>query len=404
MGATGFAVFDLETTGLHPSYGHRVIEIGIVLLDSSGNEEGRWSTLINPKRDLGRSDIHGIRGADIGQAGTFADYAPEILKLMRNRVLVAHNARFDLGFIQSEFEKIGVQFPVHSADDMICTMSLGSSVLPGKPRSLAACAEAVGLFNDDAHAALADAEVTANLFKIILDSCMSRSTIDAILEMGEATQWLELQQSEVAAWPRGTAHSVQRGVLAGPASQAQPVVFSQAENSFIALLETVLADGIVTVEESQELLNAAAGLGLSPSRLQELREEYFDRLVARAWGDGVMTPDEVNAVTMVGAWMGINADRVEAAIQAKPEVSENSVMGVQLVEGDSVVLTGEMSRPRSYYEDILQSRGLRVAASVSKKVKVVLVADPDSLSGKANKARELGIPLIEIEQFLLQAA
>ena len=69
MGATGFAVLDLETTGLWPSYGHRIVEIGIVLLDSEGNMEGDWETLVNPQRDLGPTHIHGVKGGTAGDYG-----------------------------------------------------------------------------------------------------------------------------------------------------------------------------------------------------------------------------------------------------------------------------------------------------------------------------------------------
>lgn len=65
-----------------------------------------------------------------------------------------------------------------------------------------------------------------------------------------------------------------------------------------------------------------------------------------------------------------------------------------VLPGATVVLTGDMSRPRSELEAALTSAGYRVAGAVSKKVSLVVAADPDSLSGKARKAREYGIPVV----------
>ncbi len=73
---------------------------------------------------------------------------------------------------------------------------------------------------------------------------------------------------------------------------------------------------------------------------------------------------------------------------------------LSLAPGDKVVLTGTMPRERSYYEDILRDRGLEPWNGVTKKVRLVIAADPDSLSGKARKARDYGIPVVGVEEFL----
>jgi DNA polymerase-3 subunit epsilon len=65
-----------------------------------------------------------------------------------------------------------------------------------------------------------------------------------------------------------------------------------------------------------------------------------------------------------------------------------------LTAGDIVVLTGEMQRPRAHWHDELTSRGFVPGAGVTKKSKLVVAADPDSLSGTARKARDYGIPVV----------
>lgn len=102
-----FAVVDFETTGLLPSYHHRVVEIGVTHVDDDGTVTGRWETLVNPERDLGPQQIHGIRAADILDAPVFTDIVGEFAELLAGRVFAAHNASFDLRFLQAEFARAG---------------------------------------------------------------------------------------------------------------------------------------------------------------------------------------------------------------------------------------------------------------------------------------------------------
>ena len=78
---SGYAVVDLETTGLRPSWHDRIVEIGIVLLDPDGEQEVTWETLVNPQRDLGPQEVHGIAAADVLAAPTFADVAGPVADL-----------------------------------------------------------------------------------------------------------------------------------------------------------------------------------------------------------------------------------------------------------------------------------------------------------------------------------
>ena len=103
----GFAVLDFETTGLFPGGHDRVIEVAIVHVTPDGEIEGRWDTLVNPGRDLGKQAIHHISASDILDAPTFAQIAPDLVELLSGRVLVGHNASFDSGFLDSEFSRIG---------------------------------------------------------------------------------------------------------------------------------------------------------------------------------------------------------------------------------------------------------------------------------------------------------
>ena len=106
----GFAVVDVETTGLFFSK-DRVVEIAVVRLDEDAAVVDEFSTLINPRRDVGQTRIHGIAAADVVDAPTFEEAAALIWALLAGRVLVAHNVRFDFGMLDAEFGRCGVRLP-----------------------------------------------------------------------------------------------------------------------------------------------------------------------------------------------------------------------------------------------------------------------------------------------------
>ena len=114
------AVIDVETTGLSPRM-DRVVEVGVVLLDSHGEVEAEFETLVNPGRDVGPTGLHGISASDVVDAPAFADVAPHLRSLLAGRVVVAHNALFDLRFLAREFGRAGMPIELSPS---LCTMRL----------------------------------------------------------------------------------------------------------------------------------------------------------------------------------------------------------------------------------------------------------------------------------------
>jgi len=123
-----YAVIDVETTGLSPLHNHRVLEVALVLVDSDGNIVYEWDTLINPLRDIGATDIHGLSAADVYSAPTFDQIAPELASLLKGRVPVAHNLSFDAPFLAAEFARAGYAVELHG-NSGLCTMRCPESPL-----------------------------------------------------------------------------------------------------------------------------------------------------------------------------------------------------------------------------------------------------------------------------------
>jgi DNA polymerase III epsilon subunit family exonuclease len=167
-----YAVVDVETTGLDPSI-DRIVEVAVVHCDASGRARSEWSSLVQPDRDPGPTGVHGITTADLAAAPRFADLADELAGQLAGTVVTAHNLAFDSRFLDEEWRRAGTSVPVLPG---LCTLTLDRSLHPGRPDgySLAACAAAAGVAQSEAHRALADARVTAELLAALLAGLPTR--------------------------------------------------------------------------------------------------------------------------------------------------------------------------------------------------------------------------------------
>ncbi|GIG59331.1 hypothetical protein Lfu02_37030 [Longispora fulva] len=198
---TGFAVVDVETTGPLPGRQDRITEIAVVHVGPGGQIVDEWDSLVNPERDLGTQEIHGIRASDVQYAPTFRDLAPRVAELLAGRVFVAHSLPYDRAFVRAEFDRLGIRLPFDEAPGL-CTMELAGQFLATSSRSLAGCCAAAGVLLTDQHRALDDARAAAGLLRHYLH----RST---------ALDWNgHLATAAAARWPilpRRSARPVRRG-------------------------------------------------------------------------------------------------------------------------------------------------------------------------------------------------
>ncbi|MCX5831656.1 MAG: 3'-5' exonuclease [Deltaproteobacteria bacterium] len=122
-----YVVLDVETTGLSPWKGDRVIEIGAVALEG-GTLMAEFNTLIQIPREIPvrASQIHGITDEMLIGQPTPEEVFPALEAFIRDSILVAHNARFDLGFLRREYELLGTRF--HRPH--VCTLEMSRSRFP----------------------------------------------------------------------------------------------------------------------------------------------------------------------------------------------------------------------------------------------------------------------------------
>ncbi len=179
------AVVDLETTGLKPANGERVIEVAIVRLDGLHDAHPvRYSRLVNPGRPIPASStrIHGIDDTMVMGEPTFADLAGDISQLLDGAVFVAHNAPFDRGFLEAEYRRLGQTPPEPTA--VIDTLKVARTLFAFPSCALGSLATRMQLNLIDHHRALADADATADALRRMLsevDPARSQS-IDGFLD------------------------------------------------------------------------------------------------------------------------------------------------------------------------------------------------------------------------------
>lgn len=399
-----YAVIDTETTGLSPRYRHRVVELAVVLADAQGRVEGRWSTLLNPERDLGPQHIHGIRAAQVLNAPQFGEVAYHLTAMLRGRVLVAHNLPFDLMFLRAEFERLGAPFPI-TRDLGLCTMTLATRFLPGAGRSLRECCGAARVPLEGWHSALADATATAGLLAHYVSTAGSPPPWASAVTRSFDAPWPPFAPCAFDACQREAQIAVSKrsgsGLVAELADYMPRVDDSELADPYLAVLDQALADRYLSEDEDAALAALAANLGLADTEVARLHHGYLDALARVALADRHLSDDELADLKRVAEILELPPDAATAALDraGTPAGLEVTNGGLPLEPGDLIVFTGDMQEPREVWMQRAADHGYVAHPSVTKKVRLVVAADPDSLSGKAKKARGYNIPIIGVDDF-----
>ena len=161
-----FACLDTETTGLSPAGGGKICEVA-VSVSRGGQTVEEFSTLINPGFPMSAEviAIHGITNEMVQGAPSFADILPQLLGVLDNCVIVAHNADFDISFLRAEFEACGVHFPPYPVID---TLKLARKSGKFERNRLGLIAQQLGISCEGWHRAMADTKMAEQIFYYFL--------------------------------------------------------------------------------------------------------------------------------------------------------------------------------------------------------------------------------------------
>lgn len=162
-------VLDTETTGLEPSQGHRIIEIGCVEIVDRRLTGNHFHHYLQPDRDIdeGAQEVHGISAEFLRDKPRFVAVADDLLAFVDGAELIIHNAPFDLAFLRRELELLGRAGECFGDDcAVIDTLVMARNLHPGQKNSLDALCRRYGIDNSQRtlHGALLDAEILADVY------------------------------------------------------------------------------------------------------------------------------------------------------------------------------------------------------------------------------------------------
>lgn len=400
------AVIDVETTGLFPYRHDRVVEIAAVLVAPDGTIEREFVSLVNPARDIGPSSIHGLTSSDIMHAPQFGEIAGQLVDTMQGAVAIAaHNVRFDQSFLQREFARMEIDLPeLHS----LCTMGLAGG------GSLSDCCDCFKVARDvNVHHALGDARAAAMLLVELLDDA-DRHRLELAKQIPIA--WPSIDNARKAAVTREESRRRQSEPpmylqrLIGQAQRSfAPVATEGSMMAYAAILDRVLEDRHVSADEGEALVEMATRWGITGDEVVSCHHAYLSQLAAAALADGVVTEAEQRDLHTVAKLLGQNAQSLDAILaDAKQKLGSAAtapaaaISGTQTsLVGKRVCFTGELQSTlkgepitRDMASALATSAGLETADNVTKKLDRLVLADPESQSGKANKARSYGVRIM----------
>jgi len=383
-----YLVIDTETTGLFSR--DRIVEIGAIAF--KGNEIlEEWSTLINPSRDVGPTDIHGITPSMVSLAPNFEEITNDLARLMNGRILVCHNAGFDVRMLAQELNRTQSHGSFGKA---FCTMVASRRLLPPGLDRLSDACESLGINVTGAHSALGDARMTQRLFLSLMED--EQLVSPAIITYDNSINpSLILPRKIFAKHPDDSLERIRAFTKKVPFPTSD-----ESEIAYLLLLNMAMDDLIMSVAEKSELDSWATHLGISVSGLQRLHENYLDSFIQTALRDNVITLSEKTIIDKVANALGLTAVIPATA-------STISLNGNSLAVGSKVCFTGVATTmsgntiPRSELESMAAKVGLHPVNSVTKRgCDFLIAADDATMSGKAKKAREWGIEVLSVDKFI----
>lgn len=182
-------IFDTETTGLDPATGDRVVEIGCVECINHVPTGATFHVYLNPERDMPEAafKVHGLSTEFLRNKPVFAAVAQDFVDFIGDAKLVAHNAFFDLGFINAELTRLG--YDAIDASRIVDTLALARKKNPFGPNSLDALCARFGIDNSrrTKHGALLDAEILAEVYLEMMGGRQTGLDLAANLATPETT-------------------------------------------------------------------------------------------------------------------------------------------------------------------------------------------------------------------------
>ena len=399
-----FAVVDLETTGLVPQT-ERIVEVAVVRMDAAGTIHSEWTTLVRPEdgRGAGKTSIHGIESEWLRVAPTFSEIAGDLFAQISGCILVAHNASFDVGFLEYEYRRAGYEFGAKLP--ALDTMEIAG--LLGLPRRLSALADYLGI-SYEAHNALEDARATAKVLEQLL-RYIDPATLTNVDPRVPSNALPPIPASGLVAL-RAEARELTtvRPILDDILAQLPPpfpgsVRDERAATAYLGLLEEVMADGVVTPAEAQQIREVASAWGLSRADVETLNRDFLARVVDAALDDRTISKAEKAEIDRVATWRGIEIGDLDTAIkEGRARLKEQTKVNRAEVAGMEIAFTGRGVYSNSLREGLCLKYKIQFVTRIGPQTDALVVGAEDTENATVAAALSGNLPVMVESAFWMR--
>lgn len=402
MNSVEYCVLDLETTGFRKT--DRIIEVAVRRMRLDGTVVTDYETLVNPGRSATDSThIHGITDRHLVDAPPFQEVAGDLAQVLSESVWVAHNASFDSRFLAQEYGALGEELP---AWPTLCTMRL-SPICGGPARpTLSDCHSHFGRSDQQQpHRAFGDVQTTADVVSAMLSPHSHKPF--RVLGVCESPEWFGIPPALSTQWPpsgkRHVREQLRREATIGEVALSGAGAMEACLELYRGAVEVALEDRLLEPHEIDGLLLLGTKLGVSPDQVRSINRAYFEGVAARAIADHRIDAIEKRDLEKVAALLELDqgtVDRLMAEVEPA-EKTENNLEGLSVCFTGGVSATrGGIPLTRADLQAAAAGRGMVVKSGVSKKLDLLVTADPHSMSGKSKKARDLDVRIVSLESFI----
>ena len=408
-----YSIIDLETTGFSPARGDKIVEIGIVKVQEDNKIVDNFSTLINPNRDISNYHIHGVEPGLVKNAPKFDELKVFIRSFINGSTLVAHNAVFDLRFLENELAN-----PKENLN-AICTIKLSrmlDNTLPS--RKLDVLCDYYDIAIKDNHQALADTLATTKLFRRLKSDFFKLYGADEFkkkfispVSFG-ATDEKNLNRVEYKRTDAEKNVQKEKTKLKDFIKRLPIESLSKDDNSkqYLDTLNEVLSDRIITNSELIKLEDLVSEFSITKGEVVELHKQYLTEVIKVYLLDDEISEFEIKDLRALAELLALKkADLDNLIVSVKQDSKLISAKNYKLqnkVDGKSVCFTGQLESKidgsnvsRSSAQNIAQQHGMVIKKNVSKKLDYLVTANPSTMSGKAKKARKYGVKILAEPEF-----
>jgi DNA polymerase-3 subunit epsilon len=302
---TPVAIIDFETTGLNAGV-DRVVEVSVVRIEPKQKPELVLDTLINPQRQMGATDIHGITEEDVADAPRFEEIAGNFVRDLYDCVIAAYNVYFDIGFLEYELDKAGLRY----SPPYLCLMYMRPMIGLGNRCSLDDACRFHCIEYSKKHQASADALAGARLWSLYLEAIKERK-VRTYKELATLKSYKFIQSFEREPLTPPAADSLKSTTRVKSRripveAEALPCVLSHQDALHIywEALKTVICDLEVTGEEIAYLNKKKKELDLMPEEVRGLHARAFADLISQCVEDKVLDNNECSRLRELHQCLG----------------------------------------------------------------------------------------------------